>query len=199
MKIRFEVTIDDVIALRQLQLFSSTAWYCAHLTASLLFFIVMQLALLFAIVAFDVNPLRFGVGVFFIALIVGWISGVPKAAAWIHALWTRRILRGRVGRSAVGKHEMELRDWSLIITTEVMQIAFDFRAIQAVVVLNKHAVVRIDSSQLFAIPLDRFPEHEFRTFVAELRDFWEIRHSGPPTVLRALRVPTPDVRIEKLA
>lgn len=199
MKIRFEVTIDDVIARRQLEFFNSMTWRWSYLFVALLFTFILHFAFLFAIAAFEINPLRVFVGAIFVFLLLGGIFAIPRIAARVHRWWTRRSLRGRAARLVLGQHEMELRDWSLIVTTELMQIAFDFRAIRSVVVLAKHALVHVDSTSSFVIPLDRFPERTFRSFVAELYDYWEIRQSGPPTVLRALRMPSPDERFEQLA
>lgn len=199
MKIHFQIAIDDVIAMRQAEYFNSARWNWVHMAVSILFFGLMQFPLFIAVVALDANPLRFFLGVIPILSVIAWILGVPKMAAWIHAWWIKKAMRGRRGRFDLGQCEMELRDWSLIVTTELMQVAFDFRVIHSVVDMPKYTLIRINAEQFFVIPKDRFPEHEFRLFVAELREYWENRHSGPPTVLRALRLPRVDARIQKLA
>jgi hypothetical protein len=196
MKIHFEVTIDDLIELRQAEFFNSARWQLIHITASVLLFYFLQTVVFLAVIAFNANPLFNVIPVF---LVLAWVLGAPKIVGWIYARRIRKSMHGRGGRFALGHCEMELRDWSLVVTTELMQIAFDFRLIESVHDLAKYSVVRVNSGQCIVIPKERFSEQVFRLFVEELREYWEIRQSGPPTVLRALRVPRVDVRVQKLA
>jgi hypothetical protein len=68
---------------------------------------------------------------------------------------------------------MELADNRLIVTTPLIHSIIDLRAIEKIVGTEEYTFVYIASTQAFVIPMNRYPEDEYRAFVAELREAWE--------------------------
>ena len=67
----------------------------------------------------------------------------------------------------------EKREW--------MDSSVDLRAIQKIAQTDDYAFVYISSVNAIVIPLNRFPEDEYRDFVADLLEAWENRDAPRPT------------------
>jgi hypothetical protein len=199
MKIRFVITIDDVVALRDFEFFKSDLWRQGNFTQTLV------VVWMFVLVGFHFDFLQFANSLGLLLVMIAILLAISltgelvmrKLASWFLARRTRTLL-GCAVRNAVGLHEMELTNWPLVVTTDLAVHWIDPRAISKIVVQARHAFVFLATGESFIIPLRYFPEHETRSFVAALRFAWENRHSGPPTEWRSRRLPPPDEHVQEL-
>ncbi len=203
MQIRFETTIDDVLALRRIEFRASLAWRIV--TSFMMLALIFGIGLLWILFMRLMDELG-GLLPWILAsilasatlLAVGYSELVPKMANWACDQATRKSMTGVACRSMLGWHELDLVDGYLLARSELMDCKFDMRAIEKIVGDGEHMFVFVASGPTFIIPLTLYPERQFHEFVAELRDTRENGFAGPPTVVRAERLPGVDERIEEL-
>jgi hypothetical protein len=78
---------------------------------------------------------------------------------------------------------MELVNHRLVTETKWIFTRMDLRAIEKIVTDGDYTFVYIASIQAFIIPMNLYPEEEYREFVAELRDAWERRDEAVDELL----------------
>jgi hypothetical protein len=185
-RIRFETTMDDLIAFNRFHFENSPAFRRQRMVYALLVPGIFALLALIALAAWwhaDTEKLvAFAIG----ALIVG----VPASVGWIFFArwwWMVQVMRNvqkmyseGSNRIALGWREMELVGNRLKLRTEFLDNSLDLRAIDKIVGNEDYTFVYISSNQAYLIPMNLYPEEEYREFVAELREAWENRDAMPP-------------------
>ena len=91
----------------------------------------------------------------------------------------RKLLAEGSNHSILGWRELELVNDRLRFTMELIEGSYDLRAIEKIVGNEHYTFVYVSSLQALIIPMTLYPEDEYRTFVAELRDAWEDRDAPP--------------------
>jgi hypothetical protein len=190
-KIRFETTIDDVIAFNRFHFASSPAWRRQVWTQTLLVpAILVAMYLLLRLTTVGV------VEDFEAMLQIGWFDGflaiffAAASIAWgFFIRWhmnsslernARRFLSEGSNRVIFGWREMELVNNRLLLKNELIESSLDLRAIEKIVGNDQYTFVYIAAAQAYLIPMHLYPEDEYREFVAELREAWENRDSPIP-------------------
>jgi hypothetical protein len=191
MKIRFETTIEDVIAFNRFHYANSPAWRRQVWTRASLapaLFIVL-IAMLFVLnrrafaVGDDPVPVivsLLGCGVVVFGLCVGYVLLTRWRLNSALGNSTRKYLAEGSNRTVFGRRELELKDGRLIVTGELFQSSFDLRAIEKIVSNEDYTFVYIASVSAVIIPMNVHAEEEHREFVADLRDAWENRGIPKP-------------------
>jgi hypothetical protein len=189
MKIRFETTIDDVIAFNRFHFTNSPAWRKQLWIQSLWLPVFLALVLAMVIV---VNASAAGFNLrnsLVMSVCIGtvWLAG---SAGWVLFIrWhlnrglmrnARKFLAEGSNRSLHGWREMEIVKGRLVLHTELLDISMDLRAIERIVGNDAYTFVYIASVSAYMIPMDVYPEEEYREFVAELREAWENRAAPMP-------------------
>jgi hypothetical protein len=202
MRIRIDVAIHDVIALRKHQFFDANVWVWRTIAILCLIVLISAIAFFFflqgGLQLGQPAPLVWFLPGTSLIVLVGWYFVVRHTAASIVEWQTRKNMNGAAGRMALGWHEMELVDGFLVVETELFSCRMDLRTIADLTTNGRHAFVLLASGQSFVIPLTHFPEGEIRSFVAELRDAWENRHSGRPKEIGTVLLAAGDEYIEEL-
>jgi hypothetical protein len=189
MKIRFETTSDDLIAFNRFHIENSPSMRRQRLIYQLLITALLGLVGLLALVAsWKValrNPVEFAV----VASVAG-VLGVAASIGWFFfARWywmglvqrnVRKLYSEGSNRGVLGWREMELVGGRLLLKMELIESKIDLRAIDKIVGNEEFTFVYIGSAQAYLIPMNLYPEDEYRQFVAELRDAWENRNVPAP-------------------
>lgn len=186
MKIRFETTIEDVIAFQRFHYANSPAWRRQVWTQSLLLPVVLVVFLALIVLSIVlatrddpgpnllwVVPL-FAFGIPFLVISIGWVFFIRWFLNRALGRNTRKFLAEGSNRIMFGWREMELVDGRLFVNTELVQTNLDLRAIEKIVSNGDYTFVYIASMSAYMIPMD-YPDEEFREFVAELREAWDNR------------------------
>jgi hypothetical protein len=188
-RIRFETTIEDIVAFNRFHYENSAVWRRQRLLFSLLlpviFVIAIEMAFLAKIDEFADDPLLLSVagqGSLLLCALVG-VSGFYFMRARMSASVVanvRKLLAEGSNRSITGWREMELTNNRLVVRMELIDTSYDLRAIERIVSDEKYTFVYVSSIQAFMIPMTLYPEEEYRQFVAELLDAWEDRDVPRP-------------------
>ena len=200
MRIRFETTIEDVIAFNRFHFANSPTWQRQLWTQSLmvfgilaLLFLVMHLSSMGPVLAFDWFE---GVlAVVFAVAAIAWAFFIRWYMDWSLARNTRKFLAEGSNRLLFGWREMELVNGRLVLNTELIQSSLDLRAIEKIVRDENYTYVYIASVSAYMIPMNLYPEDEYREFVAELIEAWENRDAPRPVEEADERARLADARI----
>ncbi len=189
MRIRFETTMDDLIAFNRFHAENSPMLRRQRLIFSLLFPLILCIVGLVTMLAnidlLDEDPIRFfvlsAVAITFgLPALVGlyflsrwrWMSNLESMVQKIYAEGNNQI--------ALGWREMEIVGNRLLLKTEWIDSSTDLRVIEKIVGNDDFTFVYIASNQAYLIPMNLYPEDEYRQFVADLREAWENRDEPRP-------------------
>ena len=203
MKIRFETTIDDVIAFQRYHFANSPAWrrqvwtQCAMLPGILLGIMLITwltrndgMAGQFPVEDDGpIDPHSYFLGATFLIVSIVWAIGIRWYMYWSLERNTRRFLAEGSNRVMFGWREMELVNNRLVLDTELIHSSLDLRAIEKIVGNERYTYVYIAAAQAYLIPMDLYPEDEYRQFVTELREAWENRDAPRPVEEEASPIP----------
>src|SRR5687767_8278328 len=125
----------------------------------------------------DIDPLAVIIFLVVLNLVVATSCYFVVPYWWTRNLMnaTRRLLAEGSNRTLTGWRELEIVDHRLIMVTELIRSSVDLRAIDRIVGNDQYTFVYISSTAAYIIPMQLYPEHEYREFVAELREAWENR------------------------
>jgi hypothetical protein len=183
-KIRFKITIDDMIALQCFHLTNSPTWRGQLLRQVLLvpasFGVLFLLAWLASQPIADGDPTFLIFGLVLLAASIAWIFFIPWRMKRMQEGVLRKFFAEGSNRSVLGWREMELVENRLVIHTELIHSTIDLRAIEKIVGNDHYTFVYIASMQAYVIPMNLYPEDEYRDFVAELREAWDNRGLAIP-------------------
>ena len=186
MKIRFETTIDDVIAFNRFHFANSPAWrrqvwIQTLIVPAILVAIYLLLHMTSVGVVEDFEEAtklqKLFLAIFFGAACIGWGFFIRWHLNSSLERNTRRFLAEGSNRVIFGWREMELVNNRLLLKTELIESSLDLRAIEKIVGNDQYTFVYIAAAQAYLIPMHLYPEDEYREFVAELREAWENRDS----------------------
>jgi hypothetical protein len=184
-KIRFETTIEDIVAFNRFHCENSPMWRRQRFVGSIVgpaIFAVVVFSASFVIANKlfahdDVALTVYGV--------VTVVLTVPAAILLYFCIqWNfsrnvesagRKLLAEGSNRSIIGWREMELVNNRLFVKLELIESSYDLRAIEKIVSDDRYTYVYVSSIQAFMIPMTLYPEDEYRQFVAELLDAWDDR------------------------
>ena len=183
MRIRFETTLEDMVAFNRFHYANSPAWrrqLWMQLLAvpGTLVLVLVLLGVAFLVSNGPPEPVAcivtaFCVGFPCLVLSAGWPFYIRWQASRNLVRNVRRLLAEGSNRTMYGWRELELRDGRLYMHTELLESSLDLRAIEKIVGNDEYTFVYFGSVAAYVIPMDCYPEEEFRAFVAELRDAWE--------------------------
>ena len=198
MKIRFETTIEHLVAFNRYHHANSPTTRQQRRLVALLFpGIVILLAL--ARTWYDLNSDIGDPFIFVGDWVAIWTFAFVFSVSWIvFAQWNfprtleknvRKMLAEGNNQTVLGWRELELVKNRLIVDTKWMHIRLDLRAIDKIVTDGDYTFAYIASVQAYVIPMNLYPEEEYRAFVAELRDAWDHRDEAmdelAPSQMRA--------------
>lgn len=199
MKIRFETTIDDVIAFNRFHFANSPTWR-RQVWGQML--IIPGILLLLLLLGYwnldpaadhDFFALFFGIPVALLS--AGWAVGIRWYMSYSLERNTRKFLAEGRNRIMFGWREMELVNNRLILKTELVDSSLDLRAVEKIVSDGDYTYVYIASISAYLIPMTLYPEDEYREFVDELREAWENREAPRPVEDPNARARPADARI----
>lgn len=197
MKIRFESTIDDLVAFNRFHCAHSPTWQWQIRRLTLLLPLIMLMIFFIIILAVSATdePLdrTAWIGILciaatFLTVSIGWGFFIRWYMYWSLVRNTRKLLAEGSNRILVGWREMTLADGRLIVDTELVTSSLDLRAVQKIVRNDEYTFVYISSTTAYMIPMNLYPEDEYRRFVARLREAWKDR--GAPNA-RDAELPGP--------
>jgi hypothetical protein len=189
--IRFETTIDHLVAFNRFHYLNSPMWRRQRLVQSL---VVPALAagivfILWTVVheepfrpaaarniASNARLLMVGLAV---AAIVSFFVVRWRATANLESS-VRKLLAEGSNRAVLGWCDMALAGNRLTVKREWIESSFDLRAVQKIAQTDEFTFVYVSSVNAIVIPMRLFPEDEYRDFVAELLEAWENRDAPPP-------------------
>ena len=173
MRIRFETTVEDIVAFNRFHLDHSPAIRRQRLILTLLGPAVLGLVAWFDYQSND-EPEFWIFALVFSAI---WSIGFHFWFPWRTARNVRKLLSEGSNHSVLGWREMELVNNRLIVKLKLIDSSYDLCAIDKIVSNEKYTFVYISSLQAFLIPMTLYPEEEYRQFVAELLDAWDHRET----------------------
>jgi hypothetical protein len=182
MKIRFETTIDDVIAFNRFHFTNSPAWRKQLWIQSLCLPVFLALVLAMVVVVNTSAPgsnlrglllMSVCIGTAWLATSIGWVVMIRWYMNRVLMRNARKFLAEGSNRTMLGWREMEIVGGRLVLHTELLDVSMDLRAIERIVGNDEYTFVYIASVSAYMIPMDVSPEEECREFVAELREAWE--------------------------
>ncbi len=194
MKIRFDTTIDDLIAFNRFHVENSPLLRRQRLVFSLMVpAILLVVAMFTAFINID-SIMENSVKNLVVATAVG-ILGLPFCIGWyFFSRWqwttnmernTRKMYEEGNNRTVLGWREMELVGNRLILKMELIDSSIDLRAINKIVGNDEFTYLYISSNLAYFIPMNLYPEEEYRQFVAELREAWKRRDESRPEKITA--------------
>lgn len=203
-KIRFETTIDDIVAFNRFHCENSPTWRRQRFVQYLI--VPGIIGILSLCVFFSVfeqlarNPavlVGFAIGTLLLFSIfsISWVIFVRWQAAANVVSMVRKLLAEGSNRTILGWREIALVGNRLLVNSELIQASYDLRAIEKIVGNDEYTFVYYSSIQAFVIPMNLYPEEEYREFVVELRRAWENREAPAPETDAAWQ--PPDVRIAR--
>jgi hypothetical protein len=192
-KIRFESKQDDLIAFSMYHHTNSPAsrrqrWFMYAIIPAL-FCIFGGMSLLESVRRGIVDEVAFVIACCMYVI----FATVASIAAYFLARWywklqftraLRKLFAEGSNRNLFGWRELELANNRLLLKTELMDSSLDLRAIERIVTTDDYTFVYIASVSAYIIPMNLYPEDEYRKFVAELRAAWE-NYDGPKRVEEA--------------
>lgn len=184
MKIRFETTIDDVMAFNRFHMANSPTWRRQVWTQSLIIPGVFALLFFFLFFVSDVgqaiNVVMWPTAIMLVIVSIGSVVFVRWFMSSSLDSNTRKFLAEGRNRIMFGWREMELVNNRLVLKTELMESSLDLRAIEKIVRDENYTFVYIASVSAYMIPMTLYPEDEYREFVAHLIEAWENREAPRP-------------------
>jgi hypothetical protein len=183
-KIRFETTIDDIVAFNRFHLGNSPAWRKQVWTQMLIVPAILSGLVVLGALRQDNRDdglpflLITGIPVLVVSLL--WAFGIRWWLHWSLGRNTRKFWAEGSNRALTGWREMELADGRLIIKTELLYASLDLRAIEKIVNTDNYTYVYIGATNAYMIPMNLYPEDEYREFVGELIDAWDQREAPRP-------------------
>jgi hypothetical protein len=188
-RIRFETTMDDVIAFNRFHFENSPLmrrqrmFYALVISGMLAVVSAIGIAALWKDAPLRPHELEILVGCLVALASVGSIATFFFARSYWMRLVERNVRKmysEGSNRTMLGWREMELAGARLKLKTEFLESSVDLRAIDKIVGDADYTFVYIASAQAYLIPMNLYPEDEYRQFVAELRQAWENREDMPP-------------------
>ncbi len=188
MKIRFEITTEDIVAFNRFHCENSPMWRRQRLVQSSILPIILGLTFLGALVGllrdaedFPLYPVfLLGLAVVFLLLSAGWVLFIRWQMSANLVSATRRLLAEGTNRSMLGWRHMELANNRLFVKLELIDSSYDLRAIEKIVGNEDFTFVYVSSIQALIIPMRLYPEDEYRAFVDELCEAWDNREAPRP-------------------
>ena len=202
MKIRYETTMEHLLAFNRFHYANSPTWRRQRMLLAWIgpvgFFVMFGVyfsrvdpeilrADLFGSVLFPMLGLAFSFTWYY------WVRARGLAQITSNV---RKLLAEDSNRTLLGWREMELVGHRLIQHSDLIDTSIDLRAIIKIVRNEDYAFIYIASVSAYVIPMNLYPEQEYRTFVAELREAWENRERTRPEESHPPR--RPDERIVEL-
>jgi len=193
MRIRFETTIEDIIAFNRFHCENSPMWRRQRFAMSMLMVFVFLIAVC-AVLSLNFRRIESIVeGPFGVATLAGLavVTVILSVSVFYYMRWrttasvvssVRKLLAEGTNRSITGWREMELVNNRLIVKLELIDTSYDLRAIEKIISDDRYTYVYVSSIQAFMIPMTFYPEEEYRQFVADLLDAWENRDVPRPEV-----------------
>ncbi len=189
MKIRFNTSTEDIVAFNRFHCENSPMWRRQRIIRASLVPVILAFFSLYIYTIksrdMDHDPdaqLSLGIALVGINLAVSvplyfflsWriLSSVTSGV--------RKLLAEGSNRALLGWREMELANGRLFVKTELLEISMDMRAIEKIVANEQYTFVYYSSITAYLIPMNLFPEDEYREFVAELREAWHNRDAFAP-------------------
>ncbi len=204
MKIRFESTIEDWVAFNRFHHANSPTtrrqWFQFFAMVPILLALAGLAGIWITFGAFREDPV-------ICAILWAWAGamGVGASIAWFfisRRYWAsllernvRKLFAEGSNRSLLGWREMELVSGRLILKTELLHASMDLRAIERIASTDEYTYVYVASTSAYIIPMNLYPEDEYRQFVEDLRAAWENRGIAQPPVEEAPKRAQPDERI----
>jgi len=201
--IRFETTVEHLIAFNRFHYENSPTWRKQRLVQSLIVPALASVVMwIFWSGVAQEPPIRMMRGRLpvpasdipygLIAVLLVFAIGSFFFIRWratANLEWSvRKLLAEGSNRAVLGWCEMSLAGNRVAVKREWMDSSFDLRAVQKIVKTDDYTFLYVSSVNAIVIPMRLFPEDEYRDFVADLTDAWENRNAPPPTG-------TPDERI----
>jgi hypothetical protein len=186
MKIRFETTIEDIVAWNRFHFEHSPALRRQRWIVTLLIPGIVGVMAWSDYQAKEESVLW----MYALAFSTFWCVGIQFLLPWRTAQNVRKLLAEGSNHSVLGWREIELVNNRLVEKMALIDSSYDLRAIEKIVSNGDYTFVYISSIQAIPIPMRLYPEEEYRAFVAELRDAWENRDE-----LRPVKATAPDERI----
>jgi hypothetical protein len=191
MKIRFETTINDVIAFNRFHYSNSPAWRKQIWVQSLLVPVILAAVLAMVVVTIANGDAGFDPLVLLVMSVCFGTTWLAGSISWVFLIrWSlnralvrnaRKFLAEGSNRTMYGWREMEIVDGRLVLRTELLDMRMDLRAIEKIVSNDEYTFIYTASVSAYLIPMHVYPEEEHREFVAELREAWENRAVPMPT------------------
>lgn len=178
MSIRFETTVDQLVAFNRYHYENSPTWRKQRLIQScvgptvmvMVAWVLWQFEGHVPVANFDpVLIVMFFVVVVGTFFFIRWRVTVNLESA------VRKLLTEGSNRTILGWCEMALEGNRLVVKRELMEGSFDLRAIQKIITTDDYTFVYVTSVSSIVIPMRLFPEDEYSDFIAELRKAWENR------------------------
>jgi hypothetical protein len=185
MRIRFETTMDDLIVFNRFHIENSPTMRRQLLIYRLLVPAILAsvgfLPLMANLDSARNDPAKYLIlGLIGAAVSVVWFFFSP--GYWMGKLERnlRKLNAEGSNRGVLGWREMELVGNRLMLKMELIESNIDLRAIDKIVGNGEFTFVYIGSAQAYLIPMNLYPEEEYRQFVAELRQAWGNRNVPAP-------------------
>jgi hypothetical protein len=178
MQIRFETSLDDYLAFVRYHHAHSPATRGQHLR--LMLTIPAIITFLVALYHWKNNPgfneVVIGVYLGAIAVIsIPWVIFMYWYFPWAIIRNTRKLLGEGSNRVMLGWRELELVGDKLVLHSELIDTRLDLRAIQKIVSTDRYTFVYLGATSAYIIPMNLYPEDEYRQFVDKLQATWNDR------------------------
>lgn len=195
MKVRFETTLEDLVAwnLFHFEQSPTIRWqrilYAISLPA-MLFLTGLVGLIVFLDVAWT-DPVLFVASVsaaIFVSIpaTVAWVLLSPRLLMTMMERNVRKLLNEGDNRNIFGWREMEFADGLLSVKLAHIELRLDMHAIVKIVGNNEYTFVYISATDAYPIPKNLYPEEEYRCFVAALSNAWENRDAPRVVEVRAV-------------
>lgn len=164
MKIRYETTIDDLLAFARFHAGHSPAW--KRQVAAQRY----SIALLTAVcIYFFVVPLGWPITVAAIIALIAWFVYVPRAAMSYYLKHAKRMYGEGSSTRLIGWHELALTDEAIVETSDAGSTITKFSALDRVEDSEGYTFVYLTSVSAHVVPKSRISEGNHEAFISELR------------------------------
>lgn len=169
MKIRYENTMDDIVAFNRHHA-NHSPYYLAVVTVFLAVpaVIFLVLGVLGLIVEDDLGCLAMGV-----AFGVGWPVLFWLLLRWRLGATVRRLVHEGANRTMLCWHELELADGALTERTDQSSHTVALRTVEKIQSSDTHTFIFFSAMGAYVIPQRDLAEEEYRGFVEAVRREWE--------------------------
>jgi YcxB-like protein len=168
MKIRYENTINDIIAFRR------HANNAPHVRKTLRIVLIVPAAffvILGILAAIEEQDAIYVAGGVVIGL--AWAGLLWLFIRWRFSASLRRLRRDDSVRNLPCWYELELADGALVERTDCDSHASTLETVTKIVSSDSHTFIYIDSGAAYVIPKRSLPEGEYQEFVGAVRREWE--------------------------